>query len=484
MILSLFWLACTPTTSNDTSNDDDNADADTDTDADADADADADSDTDTDTDTDADTDACVSTGFATSVADWALPEGYPDSTFDTPYDDVPTDGLAWSVFDVGVGGVDLVVTASPDDAAVGTTKWLVHSNTGARFRANPVEVALPPDFEPGTFALPYDASTTDKVVWGLTDLDGDDRADIVVAGTDSGAGGIGTNRWLFYKNTEDGFAQASTNWTLPDGYDGALDTLSDVDPADGVNWALIDLTGDGKPDLVVSDTDADTATIGTSKWVLHKNTGSGFGAATDFSLPNDFEPDTFARFYDSSTTDKVVWGLWDFNDDGRPDIVVAGTDSGAGGIGATRWLVYANSGSAFSDSTNWTLPTGFPEGTLDALVDLDDDSVDWTLTYLNGDARPDLVVTQDTADVSVGLTEWRVYAGGARKIEEAASWTLPTDVGSSPFGALYDLTPTDGLAWTVMALDKDAAPDLVVTRNATDANVGVARWQLAAALCE
>ncbi len=454
------------------------------TDDSGDSSADADTDADTDTDTDAD---CVGTGYATSLAEWALPSGYADGTFDSLVDTDTTDAINWSLFDVGKGGPDLVISSSATDPDVGTTKWVLHANTGARFRDGPLDWALPADFEPGTFTQFYDSSTTDKVVWAMLDLDGDGELDIVVTDTDSGSGGIGSTRWLLYGNTGNGFASTGTTWSLPTGFtDGALDTISDTDTADGANWALFDLDGDAKPDLVVSDTDADTSTIGTSKWMLYHNNGAGFDGPTEFTLPASFEPGTFTRFYDASTTDTVVWGLQDFTADGRPDIVVVDTDSGSGGIGTTRWLVYKNTGSGFSANSNWTLPGGFTDGALDTLGDgATDDGVSWALTDLNGDAFPDLVVTDSDTDNTTGNANWLVYPGASGGFAATSStWSLPSSLGANLFTAIYDSAPTDAVSFGVSNLGEDNVPDIVVVKNGADGEVGKTYWQLARANCE
>ena len=445
----------------------------------------ADADTDTDTDADADAD-CVGTGFG-AISQWALPSGYPEGTFDSLTDTDPSDGINWAVFDVGKGGPDIVITTSATDADVGTTKWILHSNTGSRFRDGPLEWMLPSDFEPGTFTNFYDSSTTDKVVWAMVDLDGDGSLDIVVTDTDSGSGGIGSTRWLLYTNTGDGFSPTSTNWSLPSGFnDGALDTIYDSDTSDGANWALLDMDGDGKSDLVVSDTDADTSTIGSSKWIYYRNNGAGFDGAAEWTLPPSFEPETFVRFYDSSSTDTVVWGLMDFTGDKRPDIIVVDTDTGNGGIGSTRWLLYTNTGSGFSANTNWTLPTGFNDSALDTVGDgASDDGVTWSLTDLNGDGVPDIVVTDSDAETTTGNASWSVYAGGAGGFAGTSSaWSLPTGLGTNLFTSLYDAAPEDGVSFGLANLGEDNVSDLVFVKNAADAEVGRTYWQQARANCQ
>jgi len=449
-------------------------------------DSSADADTDADTDTDADAD-CVGTGYSGTFDDWELPSGYADGTFDSLTDTDDADAANWAVFDVAAGGPDIVISSSTADADVGTTKWLLHSNTGSRFRDGPLDWTLPSDFEPGTFSTFTDESTADKVVWALYDIDGDSALDIVVTDTDAGTGGIGVSRWLVYANTGSGFSSTGTNWSLPTGFtDGALDTISDTDTADGANWALFDIGGDGKPDLVVSDTDADTGTIGSTKWLVYRNNGAGFDEATDFNLPSDFQPDTFLRFYDASATDTVVWGLLDFSADGKPDIVVADTDTGNGGIGTARWLIYKNTGTAFSTNTNWTLPEGFNDGALDTLGDgATDDGVSWSLTDLNGDLYPDLVVTDSSAETSTGSTQWLVYPGADGGFAATSSdWSLPSGLGASLFTELYDAAPTDSVSFGLSNLGQDNVSDMVVVKNGSNTEVGKTKWQVANAECE
>jgi hypothetical protein len=241
------------------------------------------------------------------------------------------------VFDVGKGGPDIVITTSATDADVGTTKWILHSNTGSRFRDGPLEWMLPSDFEPGTFTNFYDSSTTDKVVWAMVDLDGDGSLDIVVTDTDSGSGGIGSTRWLLYTNTGDGFSPTSTNWSLPSGFnDGALDTVGDGASDDGVTWSLTDLNGDGVPDIVVTDSDAETTT-GNASWSVYAGGAGGFaGTSSAWSLPTGLGTNLFTSLYDAAPEDGVSFGLANLGEDNVSDLVFVKNAADAE-VGRTYW---------------------------------------------------------------------------------------------------------------------------------------------------
>jgi len=233
----------------------------------------------------------------------------------------------------------------------------------------------------------------------------------VVADTDAGAGGIGSSKWLVYANSGTGFGPSASDWSLPSGFqDGALDALGDTSSSDGVVWGLLDLTGDGAVDLVVADTDAGAGGIGSSKWLVYANSGTGFGpSASDWSLPSGFQDGALDTLADSSNSDGAVWGLLDLDGDAALDLVVADTDAGAGGIGSSKWLLYANSGSGFGPTaSDWSLPVGFPDGGFDTLYDDSADSIDWSLLNLGQDNVLDVVIARNEADGSVGASHWQV----------------------------------------------------------------------------
>jgi hypothetical protein len=153
---------------------------------------------------------------------------------------------------------------------------------------------------------------------------------------------VGNSKWLVYANSGNGFAAAPANFGLPQGYTsttvsavfGRLTSTSDGAACNGQNipdYALSDVTGDGKPDLVVTQACSD-ATVGNAKWLLYANSGSGFAAASaDFGLPQGYKsttvPAVFGRLTSVGGTacngqNIPDYALSDMTGDGKPDIVV------------------------------------------------------------------------------------------------------------------------------------------------------------------
>ena len=312
---------------------------------------------------------------------------------------------AWNRFGTELGSA---ITGS---GGIGSTKWLLYGNSGSGFGPAATDWSLPPGYPDGALDSLADSSSSDGVVWGLLDLDGDGAVDLVVADTDAGSGGIGSTKYLLYANSGDGFGPSAAAWSLPAGFqDGALDPLSDSSNSDGVVWGLLDLSGDGAVDLIVAGTDAGSGGIGSQKWLVYENTGSGFSSvATDWSLPAGLQEGALDSLGDESSSDGVVWGLLDLDGDGAADLVVADSDAG-GGIGETRWLSDGNTGTGFdSTAADWSLPVGFHADAFSALGDTSGgNGIEWGLMNLGQDNVVDIVIADNDASPMVGEAHWQI----------------------------------------------------------------------------
>jgi hypothetical protein len=151
------------------------------------------------------------TGFEAGPVTLALPDGYPEGTFDDPHGGMGRD-VAWSLRDLdGDGVADIVVTwdarsaEEPDTAAtapgpVGTARWMIHAGTpGLGGFAPAADFLLPTGFPEATFEN-LDAAAETSPAWGLADLDTDGTTDLVVTAWDRGPeDGIGTTSWRLYR---------------------------------------------------------------------------------------------------------------------------------------------------------------------------------------------------------------------------------------------------------------------------------------------
>ncbi|HEX2617908.1 MAG TPA: hypothetical protein VHL57_10220, partial [Flavobacteriales bacterium] len=331
-----------------------------------------------------------------------------------------------------------------------------------------------------------------------------------------------------------GFPNTYINWGLPNG--GALYNSATIgynlpayggassDAIGSENWSLVDMNGDARPDLVIPSA-KDVAGNATefspnsnSFWKVYLNNGSGFStAAMNWGLPNGgalFGGTTHGYYltaYFDASSDQIGsenWSLMDINGDARPDLVVTSAKDVAGNAtefspnSNSFWKVYLNNGSGFNTTAaNWGLPNGgalFGGTTygyyLTAYSDASSDqtgSENWSLMDINGDARPDLVIPS-AKDATGNATEfspnsnsfWKVYLNnGSGFSTTVTNWGLPNGgafYNSTTYG--YYLTGhfdaySDGTGsenWTVMDMNGDARPDLVVpsandaTGNATE----------------
>jgi hypothetical protein len=258
-------------------------------------------------------------------------------------------------------------------------------------------------------------------------MTGDGKLDLVLTQSCSD-GSVGTTHWLVYAGSGSGFAATGASFALPStggplpAIDGTQSPCSQGGTGYVQSWATVDMTGDGKPDLVVTLSCTDT-TVGTSHWLLYANSGSAFATtAASFTLPSTGGPLSVLDGSQSSCAQGGTgfvqsWGVVDVTGDRRPDLLVtlSCTDTT---VGTAHWLVYANSGSGFAtSSSSFTLPsTGGPLSSIDGAQSSCAQGgtgfeQSWSLADLQGDGKLDLVLTKSCTDSSVGTTSWSVYTG-------------------------------------------------------------------------
>lgn len=148
----------------------------------------------------------------------------------------------------------------------------------------------------------------------------------------------------------------------------------------------------------------------------------------------------------------------DHTADGVPDLVVTYDGCNPSGLGRTHWDVYGGTADGFlSTPIAWSLPefegTGWggdaPLAAIGGQTYRNCGSSDQSLfTYevrdMDGDARPDLVVSLDQCEgTTLGTDVWHVYKGeSAGFAAEPTSWSLPSLNGDTWTGVavpFYDL---------------------------------------------
>lgn len=199
--------------------------------------------------------AVAATGFSTTATAWSVPDaGAPATTGFSTLNSAASPNF-WATIDLnGDGRADFVHTADPATGrsfnAAGADSWRVYLGTPTGF--SPTATTWPVPTDPaGMTALDFNAITGGT--WTTLDLDGDKRPDLVST-ADPATGRVWTDtmgraEWRVYLNTGSGFQTAATSWRVPDS--GTVPGFTSTASATGrLRWATIDLTGDGKPELV------------------------------------------------------------------------------------------------------------------------------------------------------------------------------------------------------------------------------------------
>ena len=242
----------------------------------------------------------------------------------------------------------------------------------------------------GTFSYASRLATgSEPIALATGDFNGDGKLDLAVAN-------FGNNTVEVFMNNGSGSFGT-----------GATYNSGGTEPR---SLAVADFNGDGKPDIAV-------ANYGSNNVGVLLNTGNGTFPAT-------------ATTYSSNGSGPRGLAAADLNGDGKPDLVVANYASNTVGV-----LLNNGNGTFPAAATVYGTGGASPRGL--AVADL------------NGDGKPDVVVTNNTSD-SVG-----VLLGNGNGTLAAAS-TFSTASGYGPFGV------------AIADFNGDGKPDVAIT-SASDA---------------
>ncbi|HCH62133.1 MAG TPA: hypothetical protein DFR83_04965, partial [Deltaproteobacteria bacterium] len=363
---------------------------------------------------------------------------------------------------------------------------------GTGYSGAVTELTLPEGYGVRTFAAAGNAGDCDgdRPRWTFADITGDGRSDIVVVRSPCGDVDPGLTTWTVHEASDTGFGDG-IEWTLPTEIPaGLLQRPGNLPGCTGNNqprWALRDITGDARPDIVFTQSCEDASVIGTTQWRVFANTGTGFADESALSLPSGYPEGTLDAF-DSQpdcATGRPGYSLLDLDNDGEFDLVITATPCEDDDPGITHWSVHENTGTGFSNiPTSFTLPGSYATGTFSAPGhggSCSDGIPRWSAVDLDGDTFLDAVVTwRDCDETVVGTTEWRVHAGSATGFASApTTWTLPTGYGLNAFSAVAgDLSCPDARPrYQLLDMEADGRLELVVLRSpCEDDDVGTARW--------
>lgn len=331
----------------------------------------------------------------------------------------------------------------------------------------------------GTAGGFYATTVSDGRYWTTVDINGDGRPDLIQTSDPTRGAAVwdsaGTPYWKVFLNTGGGF-DAPIKWPVPPS-GTATGFYMTTSIADGRHWQLVDMTGDGRPDLVQPcDPTKGFSQVwdvnGTPYWKVFPNTGTGFGAVTNWAVPKNGLGDGFYAL--EGPGGLRAWATIDINGDGRPDLIHSGDPTkGQQQVwdvnGSPYWKVYLNTGTEFANVTNWPVP---PSGTTDGFYAprVASGSRQWQLLDLNGDGKVELVQTADTTKGqqvwdAAGAPYWKVFPNTGVGFAAASNWSVPpsgTDVGFFAVQANQSYQ-----RWSLIDLTGDGRPDLVQTGDTT-----------------
>jgi len=205
-----------------------------------------------------------------------------------------------------------------------------------------------------------------------------------------------------------------------------------------------DFNGDGLSDLFIEAYHSSGG--GGQRYYEYLNTGSGWSLSSTWDLPTALPEGEEYWMYFSPAPQFV-----DFNGDGLTDLLVMARHTYSGG--AQRYYEYLNTGSGWSLSSTWDLPTALPEG-----------ETSWQypgirpqFTDVNADGLNDLIAVAGHYNYGY-IFNYYIYVNTGSGWESGDLWAFPTlptgeDVWVFPPSvppAFVDLN-SDGLADLVAA---------------------------------
>jgi hypothetical protein len=351
------------------------------------------------------------------------------------------------------------------------------------FEDTPADWSLPAGYGDYSFFLAFGSSAncaTRRPAWTLA-LTAGELADMVILSDPCADTEVGVDSWRVHDNTGTRF-DGSRNLSLPTGYGvntfdrpTAIANCAIRRPA----WTLLDLDGDGLQDIVITRQPCD----GSGGWTLHRATPTGFASGAAWSVPSGYGDSSFDVHFGSANcaVQRPAWMLRDLDGDGRVDLVITEEPCGEDGVGTTHWRWFRNTGSTFAAGANWSLPTGYGEGSFRSnhTPNCSIRRPAWRLLDLDADPGLDLVITRNPCDEGeLGDSRWDVYPGTGRGFGAAVSWALPSGYGTSAFASALGGTANCSVqvpTWSLIRFEDEL--DLVVTRSpCTDDDVGTLHW--------
>lgn len=266
--------------------------------------------------------------------------------------------------------------------------------------------------------------------------------------------------------------------------------IGDSGDAAAVWWmsktgTLSDVNGDGYPDWVETEDAGYQNGSSTNGKFYDVWLGSATGWVLNTAWTNAMPKDSTGGQY--ALSDGQNNRLVDINGDGLPDWVIS--TSGPTINGDTS-AVYLNTGTGWSKSTTWTMPTYTVSGTTYGVaigpstpnirgtfnpIGPANYTYYTTLIDVNNDGLPDMVQSSgDNFGTSTTSDHHAVYLNTGTGWVKSTTWTMPYNVnGSNYYGTVYN--PSYGRT-TISDINGDGLPDWVQTNYNTRTNGEYSIW--------
>jgi hypothetical protein len=217
-------------------------------------------------------------GFAASPRSFSIPAARCRTAFDAL---AATSAVGFATTDLTADGVpDLVVYRDDCEPQVGATRWDVYAGSSSGFAASPTPFSIPAARCKTAFNALVRSSATG---FATMDLTADGVPDLVVYRDDCDTE-IGATHWDVYAGSSSGFAATPASFAVP-----AARCRTSFDApvkSSALAFTTTDLTGSGRPALVVARDDCD-ATVGKDHWDVYPASASGFASRPfPFGIPS------------------------------------------------------------------------------------------------------------------------------------------------------------------------------------------------------
>lgn len=297
---------------------------------------------------------------------------------------------------------------------------------------------LPPLPGIGPWRLSNDGLCGDEgeQLYRLEDVDGDGFDDIIIVRDCAKLDGTGDDHWVVFRGGAEGWSETPTRWTLPEPrvpYGWVLFTSRSCEGVNQTVHDIVDVTGDGRNDLVIYDACDETSAVGRGQWRVHAGEGDGYaavGESWEVSRAEGASSFTVRSRKNCDGGPTPRYDLLDVQGDGLRDLVLTGDCGANEGLGTDHWTLFLGTGSGFQldAPTRLDLPPVGAELPLTGAMRCDSPSdVVYGFADHDQDGDKDLLISgYCDGRAEPGTTRWDVYAyEDGTFIQEPGSYPMP-----------------------------------------------------------